>query len=155
MSLENENLYKLELIHKYREGFEKLFRYIPWFQDKLGTKTSHLYNGDNVPQRSVSIPVYDATLLAFVKEMKNTGFMDKNYVYIYSRYGIRTVKDELNLIARAELKDIENIIGIISRYVLGGMVKGSLWVQAVENGIFLQALLKIKEVLDVWDKPLA
>ena len=46
-------------------------------------------------------------------------------------------------------------MGIMAKYVLGGMTKGKLWSEAVENGVFLQALLKIKELLEVWDKPLA
>lgn len=155
MTLENENLYKQELVNKYRQAFEKMFHYIPWFQGKLGVKISHLYNGDNKPEKSISIPVYDSTLLGFVKEMQATGFMNKNYVYVYSRNGIRTVEDELRVIRNTELKDIENIVGILSKYVLGGMTKGNLWVQAVENGVFLEALLRMKHILDVWDKPLA
>ena len=40
-------------------------------------------------------------------------------------------------------------------YVLGGMTKGMLWSEAVENGTFLKCLQKLKEVLNVWDAPLA
>lgn len=155
MSVENENLYRQETIRKYREIFEKLFRYIPWFEQKLGQKTSHLYNGEETANMSMPIMVYDSTLLAFVKEMQATGVIDRNYVYVFSRNGIRTQRDELNWIEQAELKNIEDIFGIMAKYVLGGMTKGSLWTQAVENGIYLHALLKIKELLEVYDQPLA
>lgn len=122
---------------------------------KQGTKTSHLYNGDNMPTNSVPVTVYESTLLSFVKDMQRTGFMDRNYVYVYSAKEIRTVADELRLIEETQLRDIEDIIAIMAKYVLGGMTKGNLWTQAVENGIFYHALSKLKELLDVWDQPLA
>lgn len=155
MAIENENLFRQELIRKYRAVFDPIFRYIPWLTQKQGARTSYLYQGDDVPLRSVPVPVYDGTLLGFVKDMQATGLMSRNYVYVYSRCGIRTQQDELDYIAKAELKDIEDILGIMAKYVLGGMTKGKLWSEAVENGVFLQALLKIKELLEVWDKPLA
>lgn len=155
MAVENENLFRQEKIEKYRSIFEKLFRYIPWFEQKLGRKTSHMYEGDDRPSKSMPIAVYDGTLLAFVKEMQATGLMDRNYVYVYSRNNIQTYAGELKLIEETELKDIENIFAIMAKYVLGGMTKGNLWTQAVENGVFFHALLKIKELLEVFDQPLA
>ena len=108
-----------------------------------------------MPGNSVPIPVYDSTLLGFVKEMQGTGLMNRNYVYTFSRYGIRTEQDERDHIQRVELKEIEVVIDIMAKYVLGGMTKGILWSRAVENGIFLLGLKKIKELLEVWDEPLA
>ena len=155
MAIENDNLFRQELIRKYRAIFDPIFRYIPWLTQKQGARTSYLYQGDDVPLCSVPVPVYDGTLLGFVKDMQTTGLMSRNYVYVYSRCRIRSAQDELAYIANAELKDIEDIFGIMAKYVLGGMTKGKLWSEAVENGVFLQALLKIKELLEVWDKPLA
>ena len=154
MTVENENLFRQEQIQKYRTKLDRIFRYIPWLTEKQGSKLSHLYQGENM-SHSVSIPVYDGTLLAFVREMQSTGMMDRNYVYVYSRNRIRTPEDELRLIERAELQDIEDILAVMAKYVLGGMTKGNLWTQAVENGVFLQALTKIKELLEIWDRPLA
>ncbi|MGN0376741.1 MAG: hypothetical protein ACI4ED_03820 [Suilimivivens sp.] len=154
MAAENENLYRQEIIQKYRVIFDKLFRYIPWFTQKQGMKISHLYDGEG-SDTSMPITVYDSTLLAFVKEMQATGLINRNYVYVFSRNSIRTLQDELNWIDRAELKNIEDIFGIMAKYILGGMTKGNLWTQAVEDGVFLKALLKIKELLEVYDQPLA
>lgn len=153
--MENENTYRQELMNKYRIIFKDLFRYIPWFEQKKGQKSFKLYSGDDLPSNSVSIPVYDSTLLAFVKEMQRSGLMDRNYVYVYSRLGLKTVQDEVNAIQSAELKDIDVILGVMAKYVLGGMTKGALWTQAEEEGIFYYSLLKIKDLLDVWDQPLA
>ena len=58
MAIENENLFRQELIRKYRTVFEPIFRYIPWLTQKQGARTSYLYQGDDVPLRSVPVPVY-------------------------------------------------------------------------------------------------
>ncbi len=153
--MENENIYRQEMINKYREAMGDLFRYIPWLEQKVGAKMVKNYAGDNQPSNSVPIPVYDSTLLGFVKDMQRTGLMDRNYVYVYSRKGIISEQDELRVIDEVDLKEIEVIFGIMAKYVLGGMTKGLLWPKAVENGVFLHALKRIKELLDIWDEPLA
>ncbi|MBD5394432.1 MAG: hypothetical protein HDR71_09210 [Lachnospiraceae bacterium] len=155
MSLESENLYRLETIQKYREIFKDMFRYIPWFEQRMGKNASHFYNGEEAGSLSMSIPVYDSTLLAFIKEMQATGVIDRNYVYVFSRNSIRTQPDEINWIKNAELRNIEDIFGIMAKYILGGMTKGNLWTQAVENGVFYHGLLKIKKLLEIYDGPLA
>lgn len=153
--MENENIYRQEMLNKYRTAMGDLFRYIPWLEQKVGAKMVQNYTGDNQPSNSVPIPVYDSTLLGFVKEMQRTGLMDRNYVYVYSHKGITNEQDELRVINEVEFKEIEVIFGIMAKYVLGGMTKGVLWSKAVENGVFLQGLKRIKELLDVWDQPLA
>lgn len=153
--MENENTYKQEMMDRYRMIFKDLFRYIPWFEQRKGLKTFRLYSGEELPENSIAIPVYDSTLLAFVKEMQKSGLMDRNYVYIYSRLGLKTVQDEIRAIQTAELKDMDVILGIMAKYVLGGMTKGNMWNHAEEEGIFYYSLLKIKDLLDVWDQPLA
>ena len=153
--MENENIYKQEMMNKYRQAMGDMFRYIPWLEEKSGKKLVQSYNGDDLLTSSVPIPVYDSTLLGFVKDMQRTELMDRNYVYVFSRYGIRTEADELRTIEQTEFKDIEAIFGIMAKYVLSGMTKGMLWSKGVENGVFLHSLKKIKELLDIWDKPLA
>lgn len=36
---------------------------------------------------------------------------------------------------------------------MGGMTKGRMWSEAVESGVFLYVLKKMKANLDFWDKP--
>ncbi len=153
--MEKENLYRKELIDKYRRIMGNMFRYLPWLEERSGEKMVRNYQGSDMPQRSITIPVYDSTLLNFVKEMNATGLMDRNYVYIFSRNKIHTEQDELRMIDKSELKDIENILGIMAKYVLGGMTKGVLWSRAVENGVFYHGLKRIKELLEMWNEPLA
>lgn len=153
--MENENQYLEELMQKYRGKSENLLRYIPYFEQKLGQKNYDIYEADGEIKNSVSIPVYDSTLLAFVKEVQKTGLVDRNYVYVLSNYGIRRTEDELPTVARAEFKDIGVIYAVMAKYVLGGMTKGMMWSQAVEKGIFLECLKRLKTVLNVWEHPLA
>ena len=153
--MEKENVYRQEMIEKYRAAMGNLFRYIPWFEDRVGERAVQNYSGADSPGSSVPIPVYDSTLLAFVKEMQRTGLFDRNYVYTYSRCKIRNSQDELKIIGQTEFKEIEVIFAIMAKYVLGGMTKGVLWSEAVENGVFYYGLMKVKELLNVRDKPLA
>ena len=155
MTEEKENLYRQEKIQKYTAVFKNLFRYIPWLIEKKGQNTSHIYENEELNRSSIPVRVYDSTLLSLVKELNATGLMSRNYVYTFSRNMLRTVQDEKRWIAAAQLKNIEDVFDIMAKYVLGGMTRGNLWTDAIENGIFLDALIKIKELLEVHDGPLA
>ncbi|MCL2051250.1 MAG: hypothetical protein FWG91_05940 [Lachnospiraceae bacterium] len=147
--MENDKEHRLQLIADYRQWLEPYFRYIPWFEERIGKNQAKLYDGDNTSQ-TISVPVYDSTLLNFVKSINSTGFMNRNYPYIYSKYGLTSCADELARIEKCDLKDVDVIVGIISKYVIGGMAKGKLWTDAVSEGIFYHALVRIKQILDVW-----
>lgn len=147
--------YKRQLIKRYREDVEPLFRYITWLDSKKGAKVSSAYKDNDLAIHSMPFPVYDGTLLGFVKEVQKTKLLDRNYLYVYARYSLPTPKDELALIDSVTLVNMEILTGILSKYIMGGMTKGWLWSQAVEEGIFLAILLKFKELIDMWDQPVA
>ncbi|MCL2719602.1 MAG: hypothetical protein FWE14_12585 [Lachnospiraceae bacterium] len=149
MERENDKEYRLKLIADYRQWLDPYFRYIPWFLERKGKNQAKTYDGDNT-SATISVPVYDSTLLNFIRGMQDTGLMNRNYPYVYSKYGLHSFEDEINRIEKCDLKDVDIIIGIISKYVLGGMSKGKLWTDAVEEGIFYYALVRIKQILDVW-----
>lgn len=153
--MEQDMEYRKQLIQKYRGEIEPLLKYIPWLQQKSGQRTSFHYADDRFNEHSLSFPVYDSTLLKFIKEAEKTALMDRNYLYVYSRKHIKTPADERALIAKADLQDAGILNGILSRYVLGGRTKASLWSGAVEEDIYLSVLLKWKEILEIWDGPLA
>ena len=87
-----------EIIKTYREDVAKLARYIPWLETKGGNDVMSSYRAD---QSTFSFPVYDGTLMSFVKEAQATKLMNRNYRYTYSRNHIKTAKDELSLIRAA------------------------------------------------------
>lgn len=142
-------------LSEHRADVERLLTYLNWLESKEGQNVSRYYEGEAGQKTSLGFPVYETMLLNFVNEASKTSLMDTNYVYAYSGYNIRTVEDEKRAIEEATVTDGVVLCGILSRYVLGGVTKGTLWTQAVEEGIFLAVLRKMKSLLDIWDAPLA
>lgn len=149
-----EGLYRQQIVNQYRPDVERLARYLPWLEQKDGQRVSNIYKGEGIDEHSVAFPVFDATLLNFVKEASRTGLMDKNYRYVYTRNNIRTPEGERRAIERATIRDFGILKGILSKYVQGGKTKGTLWNTAVEEHIFLLVVRKMKEIIEFWDKPM-
>lgn len=151
---ENEEIaYRQQVVNEYRADVERLARYLPWLESKKGASVQQSYSGSGIQEHSISFPVYDSTLLGFVKEAQKTKLMDRNYRYVYSRCRIRITEDELMAVKRATIKEMDVLKAILSRYVMEGMTKGKKWSEAVENGVFLAVISKMKENLDFWDHP--
>lgn len=146
---------KEEIIEQYRSDVEKLVPYIPWLQSKTGGDVEGIYAGEGLADSSIPVPVYDSNLLRFVKEAGKLTLIDRNYVYVYARYDLNTAQKELKAIAGATLQDMHMLSGILSKYVLKGKVQGKYWTAGVENRIFLNVILKMKELMEFWDRPLA
>jgi len=139
----------------HREDVERLLRYLPWLESHVSTDVSHIYKDNGVTSSSVGFPVYDSTLLNFVNEARETALMDENYTYVFSQNFIKTLDDEKRAIENATIKDCQILTGVLSKYVLGGMTKGKVWNDAVSSGIWVLALRKMKQLLEIWDAPLA
>ena len=114
----------------YRADVEKLSAYLPWLESKSGENVSNTYTGNGIAETSVPFPVYESTLMSFVKEAEKTGLMDTNYPYVYAELFIKTHEDEFKAIERADIKSGAILCAILSKYVLGGMTKGTLWTSA-------------------------
>lgn len=140
-----------EIVEYYRQDAVKLFRYLNWLESKSGKQVSTIYGADGIADHSVPFPVYDSTLLGFVKEAGNTCFMDRNYVYVYSRKRLKNAKDELRLIQNATIRDMDDLAGILSHYILGGRTKARLWSEGVTYGIYFALLTKMRELIEFWD----
>lgn len=151
---QDDLIYRQQVVSEYKPDVERLIRYLPWLEEKAGKDISETFEGNGIKGNSITFPVYDGTLMSFIKEVQRTTLLDRNYPYIYSRNRIRTVQDELRAIDRASIKDMDILKGIMSKYVLGGMTKGRLWTEAVYNRIFLNVIRKMKENLEFWDKPM-
>lgn len=152
--MEKDMLYMHEVANGYRPDVERLVRYIPWLETKTGTTTSSVYKGDGIGENSLPFPVYEGTLMSLVQDARRTKLMDRNYAYVYSRNRIRSVEDEQRLIERATIREMDMLKGILSKYILGGMTKGRIWTEGVANGSILKVLLKMKEILEYWDRPI-
>ena len=148
-----EKMSTQELLQKYKGEVEQLSRYIPWFEKTTADMAASMYRGQGTG-KGFAFPVYDSTLLSFINEVKTTSLLDVNYRYVYTRHFIRNHEDEWSVIDNTTLQDIQVIGSIMSKYVLGGMTRASLWKEAIQYEIFLRSLKKLKELIEFWDKPM-
>lgn len=153
--LMEQNLeYRQQLAQEYRRTVEPLLKYLPWLTKNAGQPGGRTYQGESDSEGSLSFPVYDSTLMNFIKEVSVTPLMERNYQYIYTRNRIKTHDDERRVIASAEIKDWDLLRGILSKYVLGGRTKALLWSEAVRENIFAAVLDQMRKIVEYWDKPL-
>ena len=96
--------------------------------------------------------MYDSTLLGFVKEVKTTQFINKNYPYTYRKWKMPTPKEERIAMESATIRDIDLFRGIMSKYVLEGQRKASMWTIAVEERIFVTALTRLRSMFFDYSK---
>ena len=152
--MEQSTEYRQQMLEEYKQVAMPLLRYLPWLEKNMGQTASTLYQGEEANEGALHFPVYDSTLMSFVREASKSSLMDRNYRYVYTRNRIRTHEDERKLITTAELKDWDILRGILSMYVMGGMTKGSLWSEAMQENIFYLILKQMQKIIEFWDKPL-
>ena len=144
--------YRQQLLQEYKQMTVPLLKYLSWLEKSAGQAGSTIYKGTESNENALAFPVYDSTLMSFVKEAAKSALMDRNYPYIYTRNRIKTHDDEREIIAAAGLGEWDILRGILSKYVLGGRTKGVLWSEAVEQNIFYLVLSKMQEIIEYWDK---
>ena len=139
-----------EIVEAYRDDILKLLAYLPWLEQRSGKKVTSTYDQNDINVHSMSFPVFDGTLLQFINVARNTSFMNINYRYGLLRYRLRESEDEIAFIPTATIQQMNTLGDILSKYVLGGQTKARLWSQAMDEGIFLDVVTKMKELLDFW-----
>ncbi|MCR5526416.1 MAG: hypothetical protein K6F39_03445 [Lachnospiraceae bacterium] len=149
MAAETENTVAEAFLREYKDDILALSVYIPYFTSKGAKDVAKAYDGE-YGQSSLNFPVFDSTLLGFVKKAQKTKLMDRNYPYIYSRNNIHTHDDERKVIAFATIRDIGKLKGIFSRYILEGNRIASRWSEGAEERIYLEILEKLKELVDFY-----
>jgi hypothetical protein len=152
--MQKEKMSKEEFLGMFRDDVIRLSRYIPWLEKKSGADVSQSYADGDKMQHTLSFPVYDSILLSFLNDASMTVFMEQNYRYFYARNRVQNYKDELRLIERADIMNMDILQCILSRYVFGGMTKAYLWKDGVEHRIFLNILKKARQIVEFWDQPL-
>ena len=152
--MQRERLSREEFLAMFREDVIRLSRYIPWFEEKCGSDVSQNYTDGDLMNHTLSFPVYDSILLAFLNDASTTVFMEQNYHYFYSRNRIKSYEDELRLIETADIMHMDVLQCILSRYVFGGMTKAYLWRDGVEHRVFLAVLKKARYIIEFWSQPL-
>ncbi len=139
------------MISTYGRELEMLFAFIPYFSGK-DKAFSKKYDGAQ-GESNLNFPVFDSTLLDFVKKASKTSLMNRNYPYVYSRNRIRTHEDERKYIEKCTIRNVDDLRGFLSKYVLEGMHRGPAWAEGADEGIYLGVLNKFKELMDFYRKP--
>lgn len=137
-----------KIIAEFHESVEPLLSYLPWLEQHAGETGGTLYKEQGISEHSLSFPVYDATLLRFVKEAGKSSLMDRNYRYVYVRNRLTTHEEEKALIGKTSWRTWDQLKGILSWYVLGGRVKALLWSEGVKEGIYLLVLRRMQEIAE-------
>lgn len=146
---DNLRLSNDEIVICYQDDVRKLVKFLPWLERVSGGPSSGIYTGEGIDKSSMAIPVYDSTLLSFVREAKSTDFINRNYVYTFSKYRLREAGDELRIIDICTLQEINVLGDILSKYILKGEVKGLIWTQGVQNGVYLALVRKLKSLMEI------
>lgn len=146
-----EQLTPAQVIEQYRPDTIKLLDYIVYLEKMNGRMVSSNYDQDGLAEHSVAFPVYDATLMQFVKDMENTVYMNRNYRYTYTRFGIKNATDELKVIKNCSIRQLDVIGDILSKYIMSGRTKGRVWGEGVRNGVYLAAITKAYDLIHFWE----
>lgn len=145
-----EQMTAKQAFEMYKEDMVKLIAYLPWLEEKSGkSKVASIYTGQEMGANTMSFPVFDSNLLRFIKEADSTAFISRNYVYVISANRLKTPVDDRRFVqAQNSMLQLEKIGAVLSKYVLGGRVRASLWSQAVDEGVFLEIVRKLKQLYD-------
>lgn len=142
-----------DIVREYEKDLNFLMRYLPYLEKKGAADEQTFYRGENANFKSVPFPVYDSTLLSFVKDAGNTKFMTKNYQYVYRRHRINGVEDEKRLLSTAKIGDMDIFCGILSRYVMEGRRRGVVWTEGLQYQIYLDVLRNLNKVFYKYYEP--
>ena len=152
--MQKQKFSREEFLEMFKQDVIRLSKYIPWLEEKSGADVSKYYKDGEKMAHTLSFPVYDSILLAFLNDASTTVFMEQNYQYFYTRKHIQSYEDELALIEKADIMHMDILQCILSRYVFGGMVKAYLWKDGVEHRIFVNILKKARQIVEFWSEPL-
>ena len=78
--MESEDIaYRRQVVEMYKPDVERLIRYLPWLESKAGSSVAETFEGSGIKGHSITFPVYDGTLMSFIKEVQKTTLVDRNY----------------------------------------------------------------------------
>jgi len=143
--------YLQALMQDYKMKIKPLTAYLNWLQQATEKACVSNYTENGLGKSSITFPVYSADFMNFIKACNVSGLMDRNYPYIYSRRGIKNHDEERRVIIGATWKEWDVLCGILSKYVLGGRTRSTLWTEGISEQIFYLTVSKMQEITDFWD----
>ena len=64
---------------------------------------------------------------------------------------MKTVEDELKIIEKCTILQMDILGDILSKYVLGGKTKSTLWSEAARHGVLIAVVEKADELIHFWE----
>ncbi|MBE5861178.1 MAG: hypothetical protein E7301_13800 [Butyrivibrio sp.] len=138
-----------DIISRYKSDVESLVPYIDWLKEHTSQQVAESYSNSEL-SNSMPFPVYDSMLLNFVKQCQQTGMMNRNYSYVLVRNHLNNYKDELAFIDDADIMNMDDLAGILSKYILEGQTKGTVWAEGVYTGVLYNVVEKMRDLLHFW-----
>lgn len=120
---------------------KKLFKFIAYFEDEHAEFYKWVSNKDSdFPMR---YPVYDEKLLDFVQTVSESGILRTDYLsFLNEKVG--SLEHPLEVIK--ETNDPEILIAMLTYFIRQERFYEGLWAKAVDERIFLQILLKLRDL---------
>lgn len=127
------------------KSYQDLISYISYFEnDKI--KFCTWEGGEQVDEKTFTMayPKYDEGVNQFVQAVYDCDIMMKDYLpYLESRFGAGS-----NIKGVIETADFEALKAILTYYIRQERFCDGLWEEAVNEGIFLAILRRLKELLE-------
>ena len=129
-----------------RTGFEKISKYIPYFETADAVVACRWKKSRKMEDGSFSMPypVYENELLQFIDDASNSGLLDYAYIDTIKKHGYELNNSVANAI---EIADIELAKAILTSYIRQERFCSGLWGRAVKDGVFLALLKRIRHLL--------
>lgn len=127
-------------------GFEKIYGYISYFESLDVENACQWQQGERLKDGSYTFgyPVYEDKFLQFIDDISRSNLMDISYGETLQKYGL-----EMNhgLAEQIETADLPLAKAILTCYVRQERFCDGLWETAVNSGIFLALLKRLKSLL--------
>lgn len=129
-----------------RTSIEKLYAYIPFFETATKENVCNWSGGEKLGKNSFTMPYpeYDSTLNKFIKEVYKTNLIRYDYLDFINKYGLYSCREMVGAINDA---DLELLKAILTGYVRQERFNDGLWVNAVEDKVFLNILKRLREIV--------
>lgn len=124
--------------------YELLFKYIPYFEEKKNKKTTWSNPSINRDgSYSFGYPLYDEMMIRFSEDLHYSEAHVLEYFDCLKKYKFQS-HDVKKLIDRS---DEMTLRALLTYYVRQERFCDGLWETAMEEGLFLAILLRLKEVI--------
>lgn len=133
-----------------KADIRRLCAYIPFFESFDAGKICQIEEGiQNAEKPTFPYHVYEERLERFIKDFLKSSLVDHNYLDTIGAKGIKG--NERLGIEIIESADLELIKAIMTYYVRQERFCDGLWYSAARDGIFLALLMRLNELVKIYE----